>query len=81
IGSVVAIQLAIVIIPSHRKTGGGTGSGTATTTPPATAKVAAAKAATSNYVTILPVNAKGKTLLTHGVSFYHFSDTLFIGIS
>ena len=81
IGTILAIQIAIVVIPSHKKTTGGTGSGTGTTPPPASGRAGAAKAATSNYVTVLPVNAKGKTLLTHGVPFYHFSDTIFIGIS
>jgi hypothetical protein len=74
--SIVAAQYAVVIIPSNKKTGGGTGSGTGGTL--ASQKTAAQTKALTKSTTILPVNSKGKVQLTHGTVFYNFSDVIYI---
>lgn len=77
--SIIAVEYAIVIIPPHKKTGGGTGSGTGTTiSGPSTQKVAANK---NKMVSILPVNSKGKVVITHGTAFYFFSDPIYIVVT
>jgi len=74
VGAVLAIQYAVIIVPSHKKT-------TAATGGLPTARTATQVSALNKMTTVLPVNKKGKVQLVHGVSFYHFSDAIYKVVS
>jgi hypothetical protein len=74
--AIVVVQYAVVVIPSHKKSGGGTGSGTGSTL--SSQKTVAQTKALTKATTILPVNSKGKVQLTHGITFYYFSDAIYV---
>jgi hypothetical protein len=74
-GSILCVEYAVLIIPSHKKKAPATGGSSATPT----AKVAVNTGSTpQKMVTIYPVNKAGKVQITQGVNYYHFSDPIYI---
>ncbi|MHB8259224.1 MAG: hypothetical protein ACYDCN_06135 [Bacteroidia bacterium] len=71
--AVIAAHYAVTIIPSHKKKAATTGANTQRTV--------TQTAGLNKMITILPVNAHGKVLLTWGVPFIVFSDAIYIVVS